>query len=802
MNLKILPLIPLRGMVVFPRMMTPIVVGRQISLLALKAAEKSGNLVFLVAQKNPRKEEVSIEDLYEVGTICKLSYVGQRPDGKTQALVEGLERARRVLTVHTSPFFSVQVETITPPVEEPVVLQAILRQVRKIYESLFHARGTIPFEILFTEIDMENPEQAADTIAAQLNLSFEQKQEILQTIPIKDRLQLLLIHLSKELAIYREEKKIENQVREKILEPQRQAYLREQLKAIQKELGEKDAYEAELDELRKKFSSTRYPAYVREKALKEIDRLKTIPPYSPEYTVARTYVDWLAELPWKVRSRTTIDISRVQKVLDEDHYGLEEPKERICEHLAVKKLARGKMSEGAILCFVGPPGVGKTSLAQSIARALKRKYVRISLGGVRDEAEIRGHRRTYVGALPGKIIQAMKKARSKNPVFLIDEVDKIGADFRGDPSAALLEVLDPDQNHSFTDHYLELPFDLSEVLFICTANVDYTILPPLLDRMEVIHLSSYTEEEKVEIARRHLVRKVLKKLGMEEYRLEFPEETLRLIIRLYTREAGVRNLEKMLAKIVRKIAQKIARKESYSLTISPEDVKNYLGPPQFLVHPLVDEKPEIGVAYGLAWTEVGGSITPVETKLMPGKGELILTGRLGEVMKESAIAALSFIRNQASLWNIDPDFRSRLDIHIHVPEGAIPKDGPSAGITILLSLLSALIQKPLIPKLAMTGEITLRGKILPVGGIKEKVLAAYREGFTHILLPLLNQKDLEKVPEEVKKHITFHFVDTVDLALRIAFPPSEKKEEEPVFSATTPAFSSPSSEQTPLSPTG
>ncbi len=784
----ILPLIPLRGMVVFPRMITPIIVGRPMSLLALRAAEKSNGLIFLSAQKEPHKEEISLADIYEMGTICKISYVGQRPDGKAQALVEGIHRAIRVGVVHHEPFFLIEVEEAHSPQEDPVELQALLRSVQKTFNALSQSKHAFPIEVLFSEIDMEDPEHAADTVGSQLNLTIEQRQELLQTLSVKQRLQILLIHLTREMAISREEKKIEDQVRQQILEPQRLAYLREQLKAIQKELAEKDAHQSELEGLRKKFQSSRFPAFVREKAVKEISRLEAIPPFSPEYTVARTYVDWLLELPWTKTSRTTFDVNKVRHVLDEDHYGLEEVKERICEYLAVKKLSRGKMTEGAILCFVGPPGVGKTSLAQSIARALGRKYIRISLGGVRDEAEIRGHRRTYVGALPGKIIQAMKKAGTRNPIFLIDEVDKIGVDFRGDPSAALLEVLDPDQNQNFTDHYIELPFDLSEVLFICTANVDYSILPALLDRMEVIYLSSYTEEEKIQIAKRHLIKKVLKKHGMSKFTVEFPEDSLQKIIRLYTREAGVRNLEKMLAKVVRKIAQKIVQEGSFLRIIPPEDLHKYLGPPQFLEQPLVDEKKQVGVAYGLAWTEVGGSITPVETTLMKGKGNLTLTGRLGEVMKESAMAALSYVRSQAEVWNISPDFLSQTDVHIHIPEGAIPKDGPSAGITILVSLLSALIGQATPQRMAMTGEITLRGKVLPVGGIKEKVLAAYREGFTDVLLPKLNQKDLEKIPEEVKQKITFHFIDHVSVALTKVFPqlrPSASLEQ-PVTTVSAP----------------
>ncbi len=784
-SVNIYPLIPLRGIVIFPRMILPLLIGRTASILALRKAEERQGLIFLTSQKNPQIEEVKKENLFTVGTLAKITHVGLRPDGKVQALVEGISRHRILNFLREEPYMEVETEAIQIPQEKDVQAEVLLRSVRHVFDAYAKRAPFMPSEILFTSVDMDDPDSMADLIASQTNLKLEERQEILETIPPSQRLEKLLKLVTREVEILRLEQKIQSEVRQQITEPQRVAYLREQLKAIQKELGEKDVYQAEIEELRSRIKKGKYPKSLREKALKEVSRLEGMSPISPESAVVKTYLDWLLELPWETRSKTTIDLRKVARILDEDHYGLEEVKERIVEHLAVKRLSRNKSTEGAILCFVGPPGVGKTSLGQSIARALGRKYVRAALGGIRDEAEIRGHRRTYVGALPGKIIQAIRRAGTKNPVFLLDEVDKIGADFRGDPSAALLEVLDPDQNHSFMDHYLEIPFDLSEVLFITTANVDYTIPPPLLDRMEVLHLSSYTEDEKVQIALRHLIPKVLRKHSLKDLQLEITEPALRTLIRKYTREAGVRNLEKALAKICRKVARKVLEEAIQKMQITPENLSDFLGAPVFIQESYAEQRGQVGVVIGLAWTEVGGTLTPVETIVMPGKGNLTLTGRLGEVMRESAQAALSYVRAHANEWGIESDFLDKSDLHVHVPEGSIPKDGPSAGIAILCSILSALTKRSPKRNVAMTGEITLSGKVLPVGGVKEKVLAAFREGLQEVFLPKNNQKDLEKVPQEVLNQMTFHWVSDVRELLEEVFPTALPEKHGEIISAAS-----------------
>ncbi|MGH8103486.1 MAG: endopeptidase La [bacterium] len=762
------PLIPLRGLVVFPRMIIPLLIGRAGSITALRKAEENDNLVFLSSQRDPQKEEPVSEDLFTVGTLAKITHVGVRPDGKAQALVEGVARYKILKILQVEPYYEVEIEEMPAPQEESVQSEALLRNLRNVYDIYMKYSPFMTAEILFTSVDQNDPDQFSDMIASQVNLKLEERQELLETVSPSQRLEKLLRLVSREIEILRLERKIHNEVRQQLTEPQRLAYLREQMRAIQKELGEKDVFQSEIEDLRTKINTAKLPKPVKERALKEVSRLEGMSSLSPEASVVRTYLDWLLELPWSKRSRATFDLKKVARVLDEDHYGLEEIKDRIVEYLAVKRLSKGRSSEGAILCFVGPPGVGKTSLGQSIARSLERRYVRAALGGVRDEAEIRGHRRTYVGALPGKIIQAIRRAGTHNPVFLLDEVDKIGVDFRGDPSAALLEALDPDQNHSFMDHYIELPFDLSEVLFITTANVDYTIPPPLLDRMEVIHLSSYTEEEKIKIAERHLISKVLRKSGLEGISLEMTQPALRSIVRYYTREAGVRNLEKAIAKICRKVARRFLEGGKNKVRVTPSNVGDFLGPPIFVSDPFTTQGGKVGIAMGLAWTEVGGTLTPVETVVMPGKGNLSLTGRLGEVMRESAQAALSYVRARGHV--ISDDFIEKHDLHIHVPEGAIPKDGPSAGVTILCSIYSALTHQPPRDGLAMTGEITLSGKILPVGGVKEKVLAAYREGLYEVYLPKANEKDLEKIPKEVRRKVKFNLVSECDEVLKAMFP--------------------------------
>lgn len=779
---NLLPLLPVRGVVVFPRVIMPLLVGRPGSLLALRESENHNNLIFVVSQRVASKEDIIPDDLYRVGTICKISQMGMRPDGRAQVLVEGLSRAALVGITQTEPYYLAQVQTLKIPEYDPILAEATLRNFRNVFDTYLRqfSASIASNDTLLAPLDFSNPDHYSDMVASQINMSYEEKQRILEMLNPVDRMQKLLEYLYRELEIARLERKIQREVNRQIVEPHRISYLKEQLKAIHKELGELEPSSSEQNELYERLKTGKYPEYVRKRIEKELERLGMMTPMSPEATVVRTYVDWLLDLPWEIESRITINLKRVKAILDEDHHGLEEVKERILEHLAVKKLSKGRSSEGAILALVGPPGVGKTSLGQSIARAIRTKFVRASLGGIRDEAEIRGHRRTYVGALPGKIIQGIRKAQVRNPVFLLDEVDKIGIDFRGDPSAALLEALDPDQNTQFTDHYIELPFDLSEVFFLCTANVDYTIPPALRDRMETIYLSGYTEEEKIQIARRHLIPKVLKKNGLRELRIRISEETLREIIHKYTRESGVRQLERRIAKIARKTAARALESGKTHFVIKSDDLDEILGPPDVLRPESWKDWHQTGVAFGLAWTSTGGVVLPIETSHFPGKGEVILTGMLGEVMRESARTALSYLRAHAEEWGIRLTVFHDRDVHIHIPEGALPKDGPSAGLALMASMLSAFIQSPPRPGVAMTGEITLSGKVLPVGGIKEKVLAAYRDGFRYIILPELNSKDYQRIPEEVRKSTTVIWVKDVEAALEYLF----SREEVPVSYAT------------------
>lgn len=771
----VLPVLPVRGVVVFPRVIMPLLVGRPGSLLALREAENHNDLLFVTSQRVASKEEIAPDDLFSVGTVCKVSQMGMRPDGRAQVLVEGLARATLVEFEQTEPFYRARVTTLSTPSYDPILAEASLRNLRNVFDHyLRHFSASVANnDTLLAALDFNNPDHYADMVASQINIGYEEKQGLLELLNPVERVQKLLEFLSRELEIARIERKIQREVNRQIVEPHRVSYLREQLKAIHKELGELEPSSSEQNELYERLKSGKFPDFVRKRVEKELERLAMMMPMSPEATVVRTYVDWLLDLPWMKQARIAINLKRVKKVLDEDHYGLEEVKERILEHLAVKKLSRGRASEGAILGLIGPPGVGKTSLGQSIARAIHTRFVRASLGGIRDEAEIRGHRRTYVGALPGKIIQGIRKAEVRNPLFLLDEVDKIGIDFRGDPTAALLEALDPDQNSQFTDHYIELPFDLSEVFFLCTANVDYTIPPALLDRMELIYLSGYTEDEKVEIARRHLLPKVLKKNGLVDLRVRLTEDTLREIIRKYTRESGVRQLERRIAKIARKCAAKALETGKMNFALKVSELDAILGLPEVVRPESWKDWQKTGIAFGLAWTSTGGVVLPIETTHYPGKGEVILTGMLGEVMRESARAALSYLRAHAEEWGIPPSALNDRDLHIHIPEGALPKDGPSAGLALMASMLSAFLHTAPRPGVAMTGEITLSGKILPVGGIKEKVLAAYREGFRHILLPELNRKDFQRVPEEVKKSLVVTWVDEVQNALNFLFPREE-----------------------------
>ncbi len=747
-----LPVLPLRGVIIFPNVVVHLDVGRTRSINALDEAMLKENKILLVAQKEADTDSPEPDDLYRVGTVVNIKQALKLPGGTLRVLVEGLYRARIKEYLQTEPFYSVVFEEIVESESKSSEIEALARNVLVQFEQYVKLSKKVPVEVLSTVTEIEEPGQLADIVASHLTLKIEQKQEILEAILAKDRLKILAKILSREMEILELERKISLRVRKQMEKTQKEYYLKEQMKAIQKELGERDERTAEMEEYREKLAAAKLPEEVEKKALKEIDRLGKMPPAAAEAVVIHTYLDWLLELPWSVQTPDLLDLKLAQKILDEDHYGLEKVKERIIEYLAVRRLA--KKIKGPILCLIGPPGVGKTSLARSVARAMERKFVRISLGGVRDEAEIRGHRRTYVGALPGRIIQGMRQAKSRNPVFLLDEVDKMSTDFRGDPSSALLEVLDPEQNNVFSDHYIEVPFDLSQVMFITTANNRYKIPPPLLDRMEAIYLPGYTEEEKVRIAQRHLIGKQLQEHGLTDKHLRISEGTLRYTIREYTREAGVRNLEREIANICRKTAKEVVDNSDYHLTVTRSNLHKFLGPPRFR-YGMAEKKNEIGVATGLAWTETGGDLLAIEVTLMKGKGKLILTGKLGDVMQESAQAALSFIRSQAETLGIQENFNENYDIHIHVPEGAIPKDGPSAGITMATAMVSALTRAPVNHQVAMTGEVTLRGRVLPVGGVKEKVLTAHRAGIKTVILPLDNQKDLAEIPNNVRRRIEF-----------------------------------------------
>ncbi|MCD6521748.1 endopeptidase La [Candidatus Calescamantes bacterium] len=758
-------MVPLRDIVIFPHMIVPLLVGRPKSIRAVAEAMKSGRKIFLLTQKEAAKENPTIEDLYTVGTIANILQVIKLPDNTIKLLVEGAKRGKVERFLKTDEYFQVEVlvwEEKTPFITRE--LEALTRAVKDQFERYVKLNPKMPDEFINTVQQIEDPRRLADVIASHILVKVETKQKILEAFNIKERLQRLSEILNGEIEILELEKRIQDRVREQIGKTQKEFYLQEQMKAIQKELGREE--DPEIAAFREKINTCGMPEEVKKKALNELERLTKMMPFSPEATVVRNYLDWLTSMPWKEATRDKLDLKRAHRILDEDHYGLEKVKERVLEFLAVRKNARS--TKGPILCFVGPPGVGKTSVAKSIARALGRKFVRVSLGGVRDEAEIRGHRRTYVGALPGKIIQGMRRAGTKNPVFLLDEVDKMSVDFRGDPSAALLEVLDPEQNHAFNDHYLDVDFDLSQVMFITTANTTYTIPPPLLDRMEVIEFSGYTEEEKVKIAEKFLIPKQLKAHGFKKGEVTFSEAAIRKIIREYTREAGVRNLEREIASVLRKLArEKVEKKRKKKFRVTEKMLEKFLGPPRFR-YLFPEAKKEVGVVMGLAWTEAGGEILAVEATVMKGKGNLILTGKLGEVMKESAQAALSFIRSRSRQLGINEEIYEKVDIHVHVPEGAIPKDGPSAGVAMLTAMASALTQIPVDNQLAMTGEITLRGKVLPVGGIKTKILAAHRGGIKKVIIPKDNEKDLVEIPPYVKKELEIIGAETVDEVLKIA----------------------------------
>ncbi|MBE3574948.1 MAG: endopeptidase La [Firmicutes bacterium] len=761
----VLPLLPLRGVIVFPYMVAPLDVGREKSVQALEEAMLQDRMILLAAQKQARANEPAPDEIYPVGTVAEIKQLLKMPDGAIRILVEGLERVRIAEFVQVDPYFKAKVDRLPVLEEKTPEIEALMRTTLEQFEEYVKLSKKIPAEILISVSGIEEPGRLADSIAAQLLLRVEDKQQILEAIDPKERLEKLAALLGKEREILEMERRIQMRVRKQMEKTQREYYLREQIKAIQKELGERDERQAEVDELRERIVAAKMPKPVHEKAMKELDRLEKMPPMAAESVVVRTYLDWLIELPWSKKTKDRMDLARAQEILNADHYGLDKVKERILEFLAVRHLA-GK-TKGPILCLVGPPGVGKTSLAQAVAKALDRKFVRFSLGGVRDEAEIRGHRRTYVGAMPGKIIQAMRQAGTRNPVILLDEVDKMSSDFRGDPSSALLEVLDPEQNNAFGDHYLEVPYDLSDVMFITTANVMQAIPRPLLDRMEVITIPGYTEQEKLEIARRHLVPKQIKANGLKPEQAQIADGALLAIIRRYTREAGVRNLEREIATICRKIAKEVVEKSRKSVHVTARSLQTYLGVPRYH-YGVAQAEDRVGVATGLAWTEMGGDLLAIEVTVLKGKGQLTLTGQLGDVMKESAQAAFSYVRSRAESLGIAPDFHEKCDVHIHVPEGAIPKDGPSAGITIATALASALTGNPVRRDVAMTGEITLRGRVLPIGGLKEKVLAAHRAGIRTILIPSENEKDLEEVPVNIRRKLHFVTVDHMDEVLNAA----------------------------------
>lgn len=761
---KQLPLIVLENIVIFPRIVLPLLIKRPESLAALNYALKGDHLVVFVVAKKEKLKERQAKDLYNVGTVSRILQMLKMPDDSAKVIVEGIKRVKIKEFVQTKPFFKVKTAAIKSKGEQTLAIKALIRSILSQFKQCVNLGKIIPLEVMLAIFNTTNPDQLVDLIVLNLDLSVEERQSLLQSFDIQRRLQKLNTFLAREIEILKTGKKLREETTKELGKMSREVFLRQQLKSIEKELGVSEG-EDEIIELKQKIKKAGMPKEVRKVAHKELKRLEKMPSFSPEVSYIRTYLDWLTDLPWSRKSNGQVDIKKAEKILDEDHYGLEKVKERVLEYLAVQKMV-GKI-KGPILCFVGPPGTGKTSIGQSIARALDRKFFRMSLGGIRDEAEIRGHRRTYVGALPGRIIQGINTAGTKNPVFMLDEIDKVGADFRGDPSSALLEALDPEQNFNFSDHYLEVPFDLSDVMFITTANILDTIPPALRDRMEVINFPGYTEDEKFHIAKKYLLPKLFESHGLKGKNLNVRDPALRTIIEEYTREAGVRNLERELAKICRKIIRRIAEGSKKSCKIGINTLKKYLGPAKYHLT-LAEKKNEIGVATGLAWTEAGGEILEIEATKMPGKGQLLLTGHLGEVMKESATAALSYARSKAKSLNIDEKFYKNQDVHVHVPAGAIPKDGPSAGIAIATALASVLSGRAVKREVAMTGEVTLRGQVLEIGGVKEKVLAAHRGGAKEVILPQENKKNLDDIPKDVQDELKFKFVDHMDDVLKEA----------------------------------
>ncbi len=769
-----LPLLPVRDTVVYPRMLTPLFMGRTRSVLAMEAAVAGDSQLAVVAQRDLDAEEPTLEDLYNIGTLAVVGRILKMPDGNTNILVQGHERIEVIDVIHYTPYPRLLVRRI-PEDNEPTTpaTEALMRAVLALFEKCVHLNRNVPDDAYVAAMNIDEPGWLADMIASVMDFDMEQRQQILAAINPVERLQQLNIILAQDLDVLELETQIQSKVQEEVDKGQREYFLREQMRIIQGELGEFDSQLAELNELRDKLAQITLPDEVRAKADKEMSRLTMMPPAAPEVGIIRTYLDWLLELPWSNATEDTADISRVAKALNSNHYGIGKAKERILEHIAVRQRAGDKM-RNPILCFVGPPGTGKTSLGRSIADALGREFIRISLGGIHDEAEIRGHRRTYIGAMPGRIIQSMRRAGSVNPLFMLDEIDKVGSDFRGDPSAALLEALDPEQNNNFSDHYLELPYDLSQVFFITTANVLYPIPSALRDRMEVIEFSGYVEEEKLAIARQFLIPRQIEQHGLEDVSLKIANSALQGIIREYTYEAGVRNLEREIGQICRKITRRLAESKAIPQTVTRQSLHKYLGPPRF-IEQIGNKEDEVGVATGIAYTEAGGDVMPIEVNLMPGKGQLTLTGQLGEVMQESIQAALSFVRSNAKAYHIKPERFDNNDIHLHVPEGAIPKDGPSAGVTVAAALMSVFSGYKVRHNVAMTGEITLRGRVLPIGGFKEKVLAAHRAGMTTVVAPLQNKKDLVDVSRKVQREIDIIFVDKVNDALNVVLIPLPRK---------------------------
>lgn len=759
---EVLPLMAVRDVVVFNYMIIPLFVGRDSSVEAVNEALSQQKLLMLVTQKDPTTDEPGPEDLYQVGMVVQIMRTLKLPDGRLKVLVQALSKARIKKTLQTKPCYRVELELVHEPElgEHSVKTEALMRAIREQMEKIMSLRGHLSADLMMVINNIEEPGRLADLVGANLRLKASEAQRILESIHPLERLQLVSELLNKELEVSTVQAKIQSDAKEEMSRSQREYFLREQIQALRRELGDEDDYSQEIEELARQLRKKRMPKYAKKEARKQLKRLEMMHPDASEANIIRTYIDWFLDLPWKQSSEDVLDLAQAAKVLDEDHHGLEEIKNRILEFLAVRKL--NPDTKGPIICFAGPPGVGKTSLGQAIARAMGRKFYRLSLGGMRDEAEIRGHRRTYIGAMPGRILQGLKQVGTNNPVFMLDEIDKVGDDYRGDPSSALLEVLDPEQNATFSDHYMNLPFDLSKVMFITTANRVDTIPGPLHDRMEVIELSGYTLEEKMAIARKYLLPRQIEASGIRPSQIRMEDQILRRVVREYTHEAGVRNLERALGKVCRKIARRVAEGGKGPYSVSSAMLEKYLGPPRFLPESELDASGEPGLVVGLAWTELGGELLQIETSILPGKGKLLLTGQLGEVMKESAQAALSYCRSRAKELGVAPEYFDTVDIHIHVPAGAIPKDGPSAGITMTTALFSAISGKPVIKGLAMTGEVTLRGRVLPIGGLKEKALAALRAGITHILIPTENQKDLVEIPEELRDQLSFYPVRHMD----------------------------------------